>query len=114
MFLIRNTNFECVEHPSFSDTELEVQAIKVKWNDKYLNLYNAYQLPGNHGISSNTLIPMFTDSSFILGEINDQHPLWGSSVANDRDNEFSILLDDHAFCVLNDGTPTYCSHSYDR
>ncbi|GFQ97589.1 hypothetical protein TNCT_513421 [Trichonephila clavata] len=22
-------------------------------------------------------------------------------------------MDDHAFCILNNGTPTYCSHSYD-
>ncbi|GFR06027.1 hypothetical protein TNCT_699101 [Trichonephila clavata] len=56
---------------------------------------------------------MFTDSSFILGDFNAKHPLWGSSVANDRGNELSNLLDDHAFCILNDGTPTYCSHSYD-
>ncbi|GFR16812.1 hypothetical protein TNCT_84971 [Trichonephila clavata] len=56
---------------------------------------------------------MFTDSSFILGNFNAKHPLWGGSVANDRSNELSNLLDDHAFCILNDATPTYCSHSYD-
>ncbi|GFQ83843.1 RNA-directed DNA polymerase from mobile element jockey [Trichonephila clavata] len=113
IFLIRNSNFECVELPPFSDTELEVQAIKIKWNNKCLNIYNAYQPPGKRGVSSDTLILMFTDSSFILGDFNAKHPLWGSSVANDRGNELSNLLDDHAFCVLNDGTPTYCSHSYD-
>ncbi|GFR12706.1 hypothetical protein TNCT_265461 [Trichonephila clavata] len=113
MFLIRNSNFECVELPPFSDTELEVQANKVKWNNKCLNIYNAYQHPGNRGVSSDTLIPMFTDSSFILDDFNAKHPLWGSSVANNRGNELSNLLDDHAFCILNDGTPTYCSHTYD-
>ncbi|GFQ92660.1 hypothetical protein TNCT_254611 [Trichonephila clavata] len=56
---------------------------------------------------------MFSDSSFILGDFNAKHSLWGSSVANDRGNELSNLLDDHAFCILNDGTPTYCSHRYD-
>ncbi|GFU17793.1 hypothetical protein TNCV_722101 [Trichonephila clavipes] len=55
---------------------------------------------------------MFTDSSFILGDLNAKHPLWVSSVANDLGNELSNLLDDHAICVLNDGAPTYCSHSY--
>ncbi|GFR06562.1 uncharacterized protein TNCT_289651 [Trichonephila clavata] len=29
MFLIRNSNFQCVELPPFSDTELEVQALKL-------------------------------------------------------------------------------------
>ncbi|GFQ63952.1 hypothetical protein TNCT_150771 [Trichonephila clavata] len=95
------------------ETELEVQAIKVKWNNKRLNIHNAYQPPSNRGISLDILIRMFTDSSFILGDFNAKHPLWGSSVANDRGNELSNLMDDHAFCVLNDKTPTYCSHNYD-
>ncbi|GFX64188.1 hypothetical protein TNCV_1508051 [Trichonephila clavipes] len=55
---------------------------------------------------------MFTDSSFVLGNLNAKHFLWEISVANDRGNELSNLLDDHEFCVLNDGTPAYCSHSY--
>ncbi|GFQ72764.1 hypothetical protein TNCT_159011 [Trichonephila clavata] len=46
-------------------------------------------------------------------DFNAKHPLWGSSLASDGGNELLNLLDENAFCVLNDGTPIYCSHSYD-
>ncbi|GFV49426.1 hypothetical protein TNCV_1635001 [Trichonephila clavipes] len=79
----------CIMTHFFENSEPIASSVK---QDRKESVRSAYEPPDNRRISSYTLIPMFTNSLFILGDLNAKHPLWESSVAKDRDtNSFANL-----------------------
>ncbi|GFX79679.1 hypothetical protein TNCV_2745981 [Trichonephila clavipes] len=48
----------------------------------------------------------------VPGDLNAKHPIWGCSTANLREKELLDIIDDKCFSILNDGTATHFSYSY--
>ncbi|GFT90069.1 RNA-directed DNA polymerase from mobile element jockey [Trichonephila clavipes] len=82
-FFVRDINYQRIEYPT-DWSDLEVQALS--------NLLNK--------------------NSVIVGDLNAKHPSWGCSCSNARGEELLQLLDDTESMILNDGTHTFISYSY--
>ncbi|GFS43465.1 hypothetical protein TNIN_303811 [Trichonephila inaurata madagascariensis] len=55
---------------------------------------------------------LFTVANICQGDLNAKHPISGCSTANPRGNELLDIIDDKCFPILNDGTATHFSYSY--
>ncbi|GFY47004.1 RNA-directed DNA polymerase from mobile element jockey [Trichonephila inaurata madagascariensis] len=78
---------------------------------KHLNIFNMYH---PHDLKSlpTDLQDLFTVGTICLGDLNIKHPIWGCSTENSRGTELNDILDDKRFSILNDGTATHFSYSY--
>ncbi|GFW89782.1 RNA-directed DNA polymerase from mobile element jockey [Trichonephila clavipes] len=84
-FFVRDINYQKIEYPTdWSDLEPLPPALS--------NLLNK--------------------NSIIVGDLNAKHPSWGCSCSNARGEELLQLLDDTESMILNDGTHTFTSYSY--
>ncbi|GFV65981.1 hypothetical protein TNCV_1303721 [Trichonephila clavipes] len=81
------------------------------WRGKPLNIFNMYHLPALKSLPTD-LQDLFTVGTICLGDLNAKHPIWGCSTANPRGNEFLDINDDKCFSILNYGTATHFSYSY--
>ncbi|GFT34884.1 uncharacterized protein TNCV_3878921 [Trichonephila clavipes] len=59
------------------NSNLEIQGIKIKWRDKYLNIHNMYQPPDLNKIHIH-LQNLFLPSTIYLDDLNAKHFMWGS------------------------------------
>ncbi|GFW35754.1 hypothetical protein TNCV_4436011 [Trichonephila clavipes] len=69
-----------------------------------------YHPPNQKSLPDNLLD--ISESNLLVGNLNAKHNSWGSVINNKRGVELHNLMDDSAHLALNDGSPTYSSHSY--
>ncbi|GFS62221.1 hypothetical protein TNCV_477401 [Trichonephila clavipes] len=112
-FLIKNINYQCINiNRKITDgSNLEIQGIRIIFRGKPLNIFNMYHPPDLKSLP-NDLQDLFTVGTICLGDLNAKHPIWGCSTANLRGNELLDIIDDKCFSILNDGTATHFSYSY--
>ncbi|GFV54783.1 hypothetical protein TNCV_33031 [Trichonephila clavipes] len=109
-FLVRDINYRTIDNPQFTDSELETQRLNVIWKGGNLNISNMYHPPNQKSLPDNLL--NISESNLLVGELNAKHNSSGSVINNKRGVELHNLMDDSAHLALNDGFPTYSSHSY--
>ncbi|GFX17340.1 probable RNA-directed DNA polymerase from transposon BS [Trichonephila clavipes] len=109
-FFVRDINYQKIENPT-DWSDLEVQGIRIQWRGKPLDIINAYH-PPNHKPLPPALSNLLNKNSIIVGDLNAKHPSWGCSCSNSRGEELLQLLDDTESMILNDGTHTFTSYSY--
>ncbi|GFX80879.1 hypothetical protein TNCV_1908721 [Trichonephila clavipes] len=109
-FLVRDINYRTIDNPQFTDSKLEIQRLNVIWKGKNLNISNMYH-PSNQKSLPDNLLDI-SESNLLVGDLNAKHSSWGSVINNKRGVELHNLMDDSAHLALNDGSPTYSSHSY--
>ncbi|GFY36745.1 probable RNA-directed DNA polymerase from transposon BS [Trichonephila clavipes] len=109
-FLVRDINYRTIDNPQFTDSKLEIQRLNVIWKGKNLNISNMYHPPNQKSLPDNLLD--ISESNLLVGDLNAKHSSWGSVINNKRGVELHNLMDDSAHLALNDGSPTYSSHSY--
>ncbi|GFX31138.1 hypothetical protein TNCV_2026411 [Trichonephila clavipes] len=109
-FLVRDINYRTIDNPQFTDSKLEIQRLNVIWKGKNLNISNMYHPPNQKSMPDNLLD--ISESNLLVGDLNAKHSSWGSVINNKRGVELHNLMDDSAHLALNDGSPTYSSHSY--
>ncbi|GFV70227.1 RNA-directed DNA polymerase from mobile element jockey [Trichonephila clavipes] len=109
-FLVRDINYRTIDNPQFTDSELEIQRLNVIWKGKNLNISNMYHPPNQKSLPDNLLD--ISESNLLVGDLNAKHNSWGNVINNKRGVELHNLMDDSAHLALNDGSPTYSSHSY--
>ncbi|GFQ79426.1 hypothetical protein TNCT_669371, partial [Trichonephila clavata] len=110
-FLIRNLNYQSIAFPTDENSDLEIIGIKIQWRGKSLNIINVYH-PPNHKQFPAVLSGFLDKNTIILGDLNAKHPTWGCSCSNARGEELLQLMDDTDNILLNDGTHTFTSYSY--
>ncbi|GFU69837.1 hypothetical protein TNCV_112561 [Trichonephila clavipes] len=112
-FLIKNINYQCINiNRKITDgSNLEIQGIRIIWRGKPLNIFNMYHPPDLKSLPTD-LQDLLTGGTICLGDLNAKHPIWGCSTANLRGNELLDIIDDKCFSILNDGTATHFSYSY--
>ncbi|GBO09475.1 hypothetical protein AVEN_137417-1 [Araneus ventricosus] len=93
------------------DTDMEIQGISFVWRDRSIKVFNVYHPPNNKQLQDN-FNNITGENIIILGDLNAKHPMWGCATQNTRGNELVNLVDDGGFIVLNDGSPTHSSYSY--
>ncbi|GFV62067.1 hypothetical protein TNCV_4108701 [Trichonephila clavipes] len=108
--LVRDINYQKIEYPT-DWSDLEVQGIRIQWRGKTLDIINVYH-PPNHKPLPPALSNLLNKNSIIVGDLNAKHPSWGCSCSNARGEELLQLLDDTESMILNDGTHTFTSYSY--
>ncbi|GFW25107.1 probable RNA-directed DNA polymerase from transposon BS [Trichonephila clavipes] len=109
-FLVRDINYRTIDNPQFTHSKLEIQRLNVIWKGKNLNISNMYHPPNQKSLPDNLLD--ISESNLLVGDLNAKHSSWGSVINNKRGIELHNLMDDSAHLALNDGSPTYSSHSY--
>ncbi|GFU17741.1 hypothetical protein TNCV_1744881 [Trichonephila clavipes] len=109
-FFVRDINYQKIEYPT-DWSDLEVQGIRIQWRGKPLDIINVYH-PPNHKPLPPALSNLLNKNSIIVGDLNAKHPSWGCSCSNARGEELLQLLDDTESIILNDGTHTFTSYSY--
>ncbi|GFY27571.1 RNA-directed DNA polymerase from mobile element jockey [Trichonephila clavipes] len=109
-FLVRDINYRTIDNPQFTDSKLEIQRLNVIWKGENLNISNMYHPPNQKSLPDNLLD--ISESNLLVGDLNAKHSSWGSVINNKRGVELHNLMDDSAHLALNDGSPTYSSHSY--
>ncbi|GFY27229.1 probable RNA-directed DNA polymerase from transposon BS [Trichonephila clavipes] len=109
-FFVRDINYQKIEYPT-DWSDLEVQGIRIQWRGKPLDIINVYH-PPNHKPLPPALSNLLNKNSIIVGDLNAKHPSWGCSCSNARGEELLQLLDDTESMILNDGTHTFTSYSY--
>lgn len=112
-FLIRDVKYQSINiNRKITDgSNLEIQGIRIIWRGKPLNIFNVYHPPDVKSLP-NDLQDLFNAGTICLGDLNAKHPIWGCSTANQRGNELLDMIDDRSFTILNDGSPTHFSYSY--
>lgn len=112
-FLIKDVKYQSIDiNRELTDgSKLEVQGIRINWRGKLLNIYNMYHPPDINNLPIN-LQELLNVGTICLGDLNAKHPIWGCSMANSRGNELLDMIDDRSFTILNDGTPTHFSYSF--
>ncbi|GFW63434.1 hypothetical protein TNCV_401001 [Trichonephila clavipes] len=108
--LVRDINYRTIDNPQFTDSKLEIQRLNVIWNWENLTISNMYHPPNQKSLPDNLLD--ISESNLLVGDLNAKHSSWGSVINNKRGVELHNLMDDSAHLALNDGSPTYSSHSY--
>ena len=93
-------------------TNLDLQAIRLKLINGYLNVLNIY-VPPDRSYEEQDLDPLFQlgHKAILLGDLNAKSRFWGSPVSNPRGEVIEKLLEKHCFVVLNDGQPTYTHYN---
>ncbi|GFU93157.1 RNA-directed DNA polymerase from mobile element jockey [Trichonephila clavipes] len=109
-FFVRDINYQKIEYPT-DWSDLEVQGIRIQWRGKPLDIINVYH-PPNHKPLPPALSNLLNKNSIIMGDLNAKHPSWGCSCSNARGEELLQLLDNIESMILNDGTHTFTSYSY--
>ncbi|GFW82817.1 RNA-directed DNA polymerase from mobile element jockey [Trichonephila clavipes] len=92
-------------------SNLEIQGIRIIWRGKPLNIFNMYHPPDLKSLPTD-LQDLFTVGTICISDLNAKHPIWGCSTVNLRGNELLDIIDDKCFSILNDGTATHFSYSY--
>ncbi|GFY16473.1 RNA-directed DNA polymerase from mobile element jockey [Trichonephila clavipes] len=110
LLLVRDINYQKIEYPT-DWSDLEVQGIRIQWRGKPLDIIIVYH-PPNHKPLPPALFNLLNKNSIIVGDLNAKHPSWGCSCSNARGEELLQLLDDTESIILNDGTHTFTSYSY--
>ncbi|GFS69875.1 hypothetical protein TNCV_3101791 [Trichonephila clavipes] len=112
-FLIKNINYQCINiNRKITDgSNLEIQGIRIIRRGKPLNFLNMYHPPDLKSLPTDVQ-DLFTVGTICLGDLNAKHPIWGCSTTNLRGNELLDIIDDKCFSILNDGTATHFSYSY--
>ncbi|GFY11169.1 probable RNA-directed DNA polymerase from transposon BS [Trichonephila clavipes] len=109
-FFVRDINYPRIEYPTYW-SDLDFQGIRLQWRGKPLDIINVYH-PPNHKPLPTALSNLLNKNSIIVGDLNAKHPSWGCSCSNARGEELLQLLDDTESMILNDGTHTFTSYSY--
>ncbi|GFX27299.1 probable RNA-directed DNA polymerase from transposon X-element [Trichonephila clavipes] len=109
-FFVRDINYQRIEYPT-DWSDLEVQGIRIQWRGKPLDIINVYH-PPNHKPLPTALSNLLNKTSIIVGDLNAKHPSLGCSCSNARGEELLQLLNDTESMILNDGTHTFTSYSY--
>ncbi|GFY22001.1 RNase H domain-containing protein [Trichonephila clavipes] len=68
-----------------------------------------YHPPNQKSLPDNLLD--ISESNLLVGDLDAKHNSWGSVINNKIGVELHNLMDDSAHLALNDGSPTYSSHS---
>ncbi|GFY39611.1 hypothetical protein TNIN_116041 [Trichonephila inaurata madagascariensis] len=112
-FLIKNINYQYmnINRKITDGSNLEIQGIRMIWREKPLNIFNMYHPPDLKSLPTD-LQDLFTVGTICLDDLNAKHQIWGCSTANPRGNELLDIIDDKCFSILNDGTATNFSYSY--
>ncbi|GFW27703.1 hypothetical protein TNCV_765851 [Trichonephila clavipes] len=109
-FLIRGVNYRSLSCQS-NNPDLEIQGITLNWKNKPFNICNLYYPPNPRPLV-NDISGISDELTVVLGDLNAKHTLWGCSEINKRGEDLLDFFDDWALLVLNDGTPTHSSFSY--
>ncbi|XP_055947029.1 uncharacterized protein LOC129980674 [Argiope bruennichi] len=97
--------------PTDQTSDLEIQDIKILWRGKPLNIFNVYHPSNQKNLAAN--FSNFMDkNSIIIGDLNAKHTAWGCSSDNDRGIDVLQMMDQNEFIILNDGSHTHSSFSY--
>lgn len=110
--LVRHLQYKNIEIPQLSDSKIEIQGISFPWRGKNIKVFNSYNPPCSPGLPD-CMFNWSDDNTFFLGDLNAKHPNWGCTSSNARGNTLLNLIDDKSYMVLNDGSPTHYSQSYD-
>ncbi|GBM25353.1 hypothetical protein AVEN_12296-1 [Araneus ventricosus] len=84
-------------------------AIKVNTEELSFYIINIYAPTGFDNDIIRTFLDALTELSFIFGDFNLHHPLWGSNDSSRFGNKFANWLMDSNFVILNTSTPTHTS-----
>ena len=107
MFIRNNIEFENYEiRQNLLPWHVQIQACNIKKCN--VNLINMY-IPPEIRIEKQTLETIWNlipNPKLILGDLNAQHPTWGSSINNRNGNLINNLIADSNFVILNNGSPT--------
>lgn len=68
--------------------------------------------PPNQKSLPTNIFDINDENSILLGDLNAKHSTWGSVVDNRRGTELFDMMNDSAHLILNDGSPTHSSYSY--
>lgn len=106
--LIKN-NIEYTEldlNPYNLPDKVQIQAIKL--NKSNLNIINIY-IPPLVVVPWNLLkkiIQSIPHPKVVVGDLNGQHPLWGSGMRNTNGLIVAQIIEESSLVLFNDGTPT--------
>ncbi|KAF8766539.1 putative RNA-directed DNA polymerase like protein [Argiope bruennichi] len=110
-FLIKDVKYQSIVISTDQTSDLEIQGIKILWRGKPLNIFNVYHPPNQKNLFAN--FSNFMDkNSIIIGDLNAKHSAWGCSGDNDRGIDVLQMMDDNEFIILNVGSHTHSSFSY--
>jgi ribonuclease HI len=112
LFLIRkDLKYSSVQSSNTNDTE--VLSLCIHLPDKVLTIVNSYHPRQDSAFDIDAIQMHIKDNNTILlGDLNAKHHIWGSSCTNQRGTQLSNFVDDHNMIILNDGSPTHISYSY--
>ncbi|GBM23567.1 hypothetical protein AVEN_196643-1 [Araneus ventricosus] len=89
------------------NSDLEILAIKVNTDALSFYIINIDAPTGFDIDVIRTFLDTLTEPSFIFGDFNLHHPLWGSNDSSRLGNKFADWLTDSNFVILNPSTPTH-------
>ena len=91
-------------------TDLEAVAARVSL-EKAVTVCSLYLSPSTvvskHQLEA--LIAQLPEPMILLGDLNGHSPLWGSEETNNQGKVVEDFVSDHDLCILNSGSPTFCS-----
>ena len=96
------------------DSELEVVAVKIFFNNKTLTICSLYLPPDlqndNLHMKLHELKQLLPKPFVICIDANAHHPVWGSSTEDKRGKIIVNFIEDNDLILLNTGEPTYLSN----
>ena len=91
-------------------TDIEAVAAQVSLQ-KTITICSIYLSPSSivSKLQLERLIAQLPQPFLLLGDMNGHSPLWGSDNTNSQGKVLEDFISDHNLCVLNSGSPTFCS-----
>ncbi|GFU59541.1 putative RNA-directed DNA polymerase from transposon BS [Trichonephila clavipes] len=119
LFFLRRLRDESVKHRVQCERQDITHFLKknsqflqtLNWKNKPFNICNLYH-PLNQRPLVNDISSISDELPVILGDLHAKHTSWRCSEINKRDEDLLDFFDDRALLVLNDGTLTHSSFSY--
>ncbi|GBN51028.1 RNA-directed DNA polymerase from mobile element jockey [Araneus ventricosus] len=95
-----------------NDPNLEVLAVEIQSKNLNFIIINIYTPHGFNIASIKHFIDSLSIPTFIFGDFNLHHPLWGGSSQSSLSESFVDWLNDSDFSLLNTSAPTHISNPH--
>ncbi|GBN00352.1 hypothetical protein AVEN_270121-1 [Araneus ventricosus] len=95
-----------------NDPNLEVLAVEIHSKNLNFNIVNIYAPHGFNIASIKRFLDSLSIPTFIFGDFNLHHPLWGGNSQSSLSESFVDWLNNSDFSMLNTSVPTHISNPH--
>ncbi|GBO31639.1 hypothetical protein AVEN_177836-1 [Araneus ventricosus] len=95
-----------------NDPNLEVLAVEIQSKNLNFIIINIYTPHGFNIASIKRFLDSLSIPTFIFGDFNLHHPLWGGSSQSSLSENFVAWLNDSDFSLLNTSAPTHITNPH--